>query len=69
MITFMATESQHSENGLAFKDLISNESNKIYNSHRPNIPDHPYRILIFGRSRSRKTSALLNLINHQSDID
>ena len=69
MVLCMATESQHSESGLAFKDLISNENNRTYNSHRPNIPDHPYRILLCGRSRSRKTSALLNLINHQSDID
>ena len=32
--------------------------------HNPNwrpIPDHPYRILIIGGSRSVKTNALLNL--------
>ena len=44
--------------------------NKI--DHNPNwlyIPDHPYRILILGGSRSGKTNTLLNLINNQSDID
>ena len=35
----------------------------------PYIPDHPYRILIVGGSRSGKTNALLNLINNQPDID
>ena len=33
------------------------------------VPDHPYRILIIGGSRSGKTNALLNLINNHSDID
>ena len=31
--------------------------------------DHPYRILIIGGFGSRKTSALLNLISNQPDID
>ena len=35
----------------------------------PYIPDQPYRILIIGSSGSGRTSALLNLINNQSDID
>ena len=35
----------------------------------PDIPDHPYRILIAGGSRSGKPNALLNLINHKPDID
>ena len=44
--------------------------NKIeHNSNYPYIPDHPYRILIVGGSRSGKTNALLNLINNQPDID
>ena len=46
------------------------DENKI--DHNPNwlyIPDHPYRILILGGSRSGKTNTLLNLTNNQSDID
>ena len=31
-----------------------------HNLKRPYIPDHPYRILIIGRSGSGKTNALLN---------
>ena len=40
--------------------------------HNPNwldISDHPYRILIVGGSGSGKTNALINLINHETDID
>ena len=33
------------------------------------ITDHPYRILIIGGSGSAKSNALLNLINHEPDID
>ena len=33
------------------------------------IPDHPYRILIIGGSRSRKNNVLLNLIKHQRPDD
>ena len=33
------------------------------------ISGHPYRILIVGGAGSGKTNALLNLINHESDID
>ena len=36
-----------------------------HNSNWPYIPDHPYRILIFGGSGSGKTNVLLNLIKHQ----
>ena len=36
----------------------------------PDIPDHPYKILIIGGSRSGKINVLLNLIKHQRlDID
>lgn len=31
----------------------------------PQIPDHPYRILIFGGSGLGKTYALLNLMGHE----
>ena len=42
---------------------------KQHNSRSPNIPDHPYRILIIGGSRSGKTNALFNLIDNQLYID
>ena len=32
-----------------------------HNENWPYIPDHPYRILIIGDSRSGKTNRLLNL--------
>ena len=48
---------------------ITNEKNKKHNEKWRYIPDHPYRILIIGGSGSRKTSALLNFINKQHDID
>ena len=50
-------------------DSITNEKNKEYSQKWPYIPDHPYRILIIGGSGSGKTTALLNLINEQDDID
>ena len=48
---------------------ITKEHIKILNSNWPEIPDHPYWILIIGASGSRKTNALLNLINNEPDID
>ena len=33
------------------------------------IPDHPYWMLIIRSSGSGKTNTLLNLINHEPDID
>ena len=36
---------------------------------QPYIPDHPYRILIIRGPGSRKTSALLNIINRQPYIN
>ena len=47
----------------------TNENKAEHNSNCPYIPDHPYRILITGGSRSGKTNTLLNLINNQPDID
>ena len=47
----------------------TNENIIEHNSKWPYIPDHPYRILIIGGSRSEKTNALLNLIDNQPDID
>ena len=50
-------------------DDYTNENKIEHHSKWPYIPDHPYRILIVGGSRSGKTNALLNLINNQPDID
>ena len=50
-------------------DSSTNENNKKHNEQWPNIPDHPYRIIIIGGSGSGKTNALINLINEQNNID
>ena len=50
-------------------DNIVNNNNKEHNEKWRYVPDHPYRILIIGGSRSRKTNTLLNLVNEQKDID
>ena len=47
-------------------DSITNENN---NQKRPHIPNHLYRILIIGGSRSGKTNALLHLMREQDDTD
>ena len=53
--------------------MIKNYDQSVKINHNlnwPYIPDHPYRILIIGGSRSDKTNVLLNLIkNQQPDID
>ena len=49
-------------------DYIKKEM-KEHNPKWPDIPDHPYRILMIGGSGSGKTNALLNLINHKLNID
>ena len=49
-------------------DSITNENNKKHKKW-PFIGYHPYRILIIGGSGSRKTNALVNLINEQDNID
>ena len=51
-----------------FDDLIK-ENIKEHNSNWPEIPDHPYRILVIGGAGSRKTNSLFNLISQQPDID
>ena len=48
---------------------IPNENKTEHNQRWPYIPNYPYRILIIGGSGSRKTNALLNLINNQPDIN
>ena len=50
-------------------DDYTNENIIEHNPKWSYIPDHPYRILTIGSSGSGKTSALLNLINNQPDID
>ena len=49
-------------------DYITKEDIKN-NSNQPEIHDHPYRILIVRVSGSGKTNPLLDLINHEPDID
>ena len=52
-------------------DDYANENKTEHNLKWQYIPDHLWiiRILIVGDSGSRKTNALLNLINDQPDID
>ena len=50
-------------------DYITKEDIKEHSSNQPEIPDHPYKILIAGGSGFGKTNAFLNLINHEPDID
>ena len=50
-------------------DYITKEGIKEHNPNWPEIPNNPYRILLVGGSGSEKTNALLNLINHEPDID
>ena len=50
-------------------DYITKEDIKVHNPNWPEIPDHLYRILKVGGSESGKTNILVNLINHEPDID
>ena len=50
-------------------DYITKDNIKEYNPNYPEIPDHPYRILVTGGSGSGKTNALLNLVNHEANIN
>ena len=54
---------------MANSEDVTKENIKENNPHWPEIPDHPYRILIIGGPGSEKTHKLLNLINHEPDID
>ena len=50
-------------------DYITKKEIKKHNPNWSEIPDHPCRILTVGGSVSRKANAILNLINHEPDID
>ena len=51
-----------------FDDVVK-ENIKEHNPNWPQIPDHKYRVLIIGDSRSGKANSLFNLISQPSDID
>ena len=48
---------------------VTKENIKEHNPSWPQIPDHPYRILIIEGFGSGKTKSLFNLIRQQPDID
>ena len=50
-------------------DDVTKENIKDYNSNCWQIPDHRYRILIIGGPGSGKANSLLNLTNHEPDIN
>ena len=50
-------------------DDNAKENIKEHNPNCPQIPDHPYRILIIGGSEPGITTLLFNLISHQPDTD
>ena len=50
-------------------DNITKEDIKEHNPNWPEIPDHPYRILIIGGSETGKTKTLLNVIDNEPHID
>ena len=50
-------------------NCVAKENVKEYNPNQQQIPDHPCRILVIGRSGSGKTNSLSNLINQQPDVD
>ena len=50
-------------------DYITKGNIKEHNPNWPKIPDHPYRILTIGGSGYGKANTLLNLVNHEPDID
>ena len=54
---------------MLYADYITKEDIKQHNPKWPEIPNHPYRILIVGRSWSGKTNAFSNLINNEPDTD
>ena len=51
-----------------FDDVTKENIKELY-TNWPQIPDHPYRVLIVGGSLSGKSNSLFNLLTHQPDID
>ena len=50
-------------------DDVTKENKQQHNLNWPRIPDHPYRIPKVRVPGSGKTNKLLNMINHQPNID
>ena len=50
-------------------DYITREDIIKHNPNWPEIPDHPHRKLLVGGSGSEKANALVNVINHEPDVD
>ena len=50
-------------------DYITKKGIKVHKPKWSDISDHPYQILIVRGSGSGKTNTLLNLINHEPDIN
>ena len=50
-------------------NLVTKENIQEHNTIWPQIPDHPYRILITGCFGFGKANSLFNLINGEPDID
>ena len=49
-------------------DDATKENMKEHNPNRSQIPDHSYRILTVGGSRSENTNSVFNLLSQQEDI-
>ena len=49
-------------------DGVTNKNIKEHNPNWPQIPDHLFRVLVFGGSGSGKSNSSVNWINHQQDI-
>ena len=49
--------------------MIKQKYTAIHNLNFCQLPNHLYRKLIIGKSGSGKANTLINLVNHQSDID
>ena len=45
------------------------KTTKTYKNYDPDLPQHPYRMLIIGPSNSGKTNILYNLIKHSKNYD